>query len=200
MKPCPFRYPRRRWLRVAGLLTLAIVPLAFGQPASPPAAGNSGRALDPRNDLAGIRAKQEEARSFARSNNRAQAEKSLTDYNLSSPGSASWSLETAQKLVQLAEEMSRSGRPAVAAGLARDALQHAVRATQLAQTLEAALGAKMLAGFIHERFLADRAGALAAFRDAAQLAPSSTAAREAHERAKKTDEAFREKQNQGGGR
>jgi len=182
------------------MLTPALISAARSQPASPPAAGNSDRALDPRNDLAAIRAKQEEARNFARADKPSQAEKSLTDYNLSSPGSAAWSLETAQKLVQLAEEMSRGSRPAVAASLARNALQHAGRATQLAQTPETALGAKMLAGFINERFLADRAGALAAFRDAAQLAPNSVAAREAHDRAKKTDDAFREKLNQGGGR
>lgn len=187
-------------LTAACLLLPMAAASIMAQPAATPAADKQAKAIDARNDVAAIRSKREEAKDFAKANNPAEAERALTEFNLAATGTAAWHLETAQKLVQLAEDLGRSGKPALVPGLAQSALQHAVRASQLAPTPETALGAKLMAGFVSERYLADRAGALTYFRDAAQLAPQSTVAREAHERLKKTDEAFREKQNLGGGR
>lgn len=145
--------------------------------------------------LAAVRGKRDEAIVSSRANNLAQAERALSDSNLSPAGTANWHMETAQKLIQLAEDLARSGRPSP--GLAQSALQNALRASQLATTPETALGARLLAGFICERFLADRGGALGHYRAAVQLAPQSPVAREANDRLTKIDEAFRQK---GGGR
>jgi hypothetical protein len=193
-------HPLRCRLTAACLLLPMVTASSMAQPAATPATGKQDKAIDARNDVAAIRSKREEGKILAKANNPAGAERALTEFNLAATGTASWHLETAQKLVQLAEDLGRSGKPALVPGLAQSALQHALRASQLATTPEAALGAKMMAGFISERYLANRAGALVYFRDAAQLAPQSPAAREAHERVKRIDETFREKQNSGGGR
>ncbi|MBM3853523.1 MAG: hypothetical protein FJ399_10250 [Verrucomicrobia bacterium] len=185
-----------RWQRLLSsvLLLPAIAAAGFAQPVG---AGNGGPNAT-QSDLAAVRTRREIARNHARGNNVAQTVSVLSEYNRAASGTAAWHLETAQKLIQLAEDLGRDAMPRPA--LAQTALQHAVRAGQLATTPETALGAKLLAGYIHERHLADRENALACFRDAAQLAPQSAAAREAYERMRRADETIRQRRSQGGGR
>jgi hypothetical protein len=163
-------------------------PLSFAWIASAQAATP---APDYRNDMAAIRSKREEAKASARANNAVQAERALSDTNLSPAGTANWHLETAQKLIQLADDLARLGTPSPV--LAKAALDNALRARPLANTPETALGARLVAGFVCERYLADRTAALGHYQAAVQLAPQSAAAREAIDRLTKIDEAFRQK-------
>jgi hypothetical protein len=135
----------------------------------------------------------ENAKTQAKGQDLAGAEETLGALNQAKANTAAWHLETAQRLVQLAEQLARDAAPQNVAALVRSALQHLKKAEQKATNPTERLNAKLLAGFIHERFLGDSSAAVAEYEAAVALAPESTQAKEAATRAKKTDENFRNK-------
>src|SRR4051794_20607186 len=121
--------PLRRCLSAALLLATAL----FGLAQTPPVTGTA-------------RAIMETAKAQAKANNANAAEQALVQLNLAVPNTAEWRLETAQRLVQLAEQVSLDGAPGRIDGLVRSALQHLAQAERLATTPAAIASAKMQAG------------------------------------------------------
>lgn len=111
-------------------------------------------------------------------------ENSLTALNQSKPNSAESRLETAQRLLQVAEQAARAGKPANVALLAQRALQQLQVADTPAQDAPTRAAAKTLAAWIYERYLGDSDSALASYQAAAQLDPANAKANEAATRVK----------------
>ena len=147
-------------------------------------------------DVATVRAKMSEAKNLAKANNVAGAEQVLLTLNRAKPNTAGWHMETAQRLMGTAEQLAREARPASIAPLTASALSHLAQADTLTTDARIRAAAKTLAGFIHERYLADRKSALASFQSAALLSPTTaTSAKEAADRLQKTEDKARAKVN-----
>lgn len=195
LRPLPPSAPVRRRLP-CGALLLLLASSAWAQPAIPPGPAKKDEAAEAAQ--AAYRNALGNAKALAKANHLAAAEQALAQLNLALANTAEWHLETAQRLVQLAEQVARDGAPANVAPLVRQALQQLALAEQRATTPGATLNAKLLAGFIHERFLADAKSALASYQAAVQLAPDSAEAKEKSERMQKTDDTFRRKPKNSG--
>lgn len=170
----------------------------WAQPATPPADVKPTPA-EPVVEPAAVRAIVAQAKLFAQGSDATAAEEALTMLNVAKPETAEWHLETAQRLMQTAEQLARDGEPQNVAVLAARALQHLALADTRAKNAATRADAKTLAGFIYERYLADPAAALASYEQAAQLAPETAGkAKEASERLRKTDDNVKAKVAAGG--
>jgi|GEM_PF-4935330 len=135
-----------------------------------------------------------DALALAKNGNVPAAEEALHALNVAQPGSASWHLETAQRLVQLAGDLSRSGRAPLArtaAARALDALTTADRLPGSGAMLKAAI--QQQRGFIYERYLGDVENAKASYRAAALLLPQNASAQAKLKQFEETDAATRRK-------
>jgi hypothetical protein len=149
-------------------------------------------------DTAAYRTGMETAKGLAAAGNVARAEETLTSLNKTTRDSAEWHIETAQRMIQLAEQLAREARPAAVPGLATAALQHLVVAQNTAKNAKVKASAKAMTGYIQERYLANQVAALAAYQGAADLAPTSTKAKEALARLQGTEDNLRAKRVGGG--
>jgi tetratricopeptide (TPR) repeat protein len=132
-----------------------------------------------------------QAKSLVRAGNIPAAEKLLTDQNKYRISTPEWRMESAQRLIGLASEVSREGSPAAARQLADSALQHYNQAAAVAKTDKKRAAAKAGSGYIYERFKGDPMAALAAYQAAHQLNPSDVAIREAAQRLTNADAKLR---------
>ena len=169
-----------------------------GQTVTPP---GQAKKVDPAvqaRDLALYRAGVDNAKTLAKGNNVAGAEQALTALNKTKPNTAAWHIETAQRLMNTAEQLAREAKPAAIPALAASALQHLTQADSLAKDARTRASAKSLAGYIQERYLGNRAAALTAYQSAAQLAPASVKAKESVARLQQTDDNLKAKLPGGG--
>jgi hypothetical protein len=163
--------------------------VTFGQSGSP-----TGKDQNPGREEAAMRAGREwdavkNARDLARSGNVAAAENLFAGVCWGKKDSAEWHLELAQRLVQTAEELAREGEPQQVEKAVRQALGHLAQVQKKAKNAETEAAASTLAGFIHERYLADEDAAIAQYETAASRAPEAAkAAAESAERLKRTKE------------
>jgi len=145
-------------------------------------------------DLASVRGNVDDAKNLAKGSNVVAAEKSLTAINLAPANTAAWHIETAQRLIQTAEQLAREGQTGSVPALTASALAHLDQADPLAKDAPTRATAKTLAGFIHERYRADPVAAKASYQAAVQLSPSTAgAAKEASDRLQKTDDNLTDK-------
>jgi len=87
-------------------------------------------------------------------------------------GSALWHLAVGHRLGRLALELAGKGEPGPASVAARRAIANLRTAEQKAgDRKEVAANARMLSGFLHERYFGDLNAALADYRAAAELQP-----------------------------
>lgn len=129
------------------------------------------------------------AKTLAKGGNVAGVELAVSAINVAKKNSAEWYLETAQRLMQTAEDLAREGKGEQVTALANRAVQNLVQAAVVAKDAPTRAAAKTLAGFIQERYLADPAAAILSYEAAAQLAPvDAKGAQEASERLKKSDD------------
>lgn len=163
----------------------------FAQAITPPGQAKKADPAKQAQELATHRAGVANANALAKANNVVAAEQALTALNKAKPNTAAWHIETAQRLMLIADQLAREARPAAISALAAGALQHLTRAEALAKSGRTRADAKSLAGFIQERYLANRTAALAAYQGAAQASPTSKSAREAVARLQQTDDNLR---------
>lgn len=126
-----------------------------------------------------------------------RVENLLTALNEAKAGTAEWQMETAQRLVHLAEQMAREGKPQSIPKLIERALQQLEGVSRVGATAEARASAKVLAGFIQERYLADDDAAQESYRAAATLDPKNAAASEKYQRVQRKLETKRERKPRG---
>jgi len=123
-------------------------------------------------------------------------ESALTEANANPRGSPEWCLESANKLIQEAFSLTRSGRPAKAAQLARRALEHCDKASRKAarqpELAPLVAAADETAAMIQERLLADVGAAKAFYESSALRAPNGQGANEL-KRLKQVDRELRRK-------
>jgi hypothetical protein len=189
-----FRFPISAFqlFSLSAFLCFSAVPATHAQPATP--SGQSQKAAEHVSDSA---ATLDRAKGFARGRNADAAEQELAQTNVTAANSPAWHLETAQRLVQLAEALVRDAHQGDTGEVLQRALQHLKQADVPSVDNSTRVAANLLAGFIHERFLADSRSALASYRAAARLAPNSTAAKEAVERRQRIDDSFRNRSSNG---
>lgn len=121
-------------------------------------------------------------------------EELVAPLNQAKKNSPEWRLETAQRLMHVAEQIAREGKPDNVSALAQRALQHLKIADTPANDAEIRAAAKTLSAWINERYLADEDAAIADYEGAAALAgPGNAKAKEAAQRLKKAKENARER-------
>ena len=167
-----------RGLMTAFLLALVATGPGFGQVPNQTARTQA---------LAAHRQANTDAKAQAAGGDITAATQTLDRLSSAPTGSAARLFETAQRLTQLANSLSRGANPAAAQAVARRALQALADADRQTADpdLKAAIRGQM--GFLHERFLGDVESAKTAYRAAVQLAPDNRAAREKRERIEQTD-------------
>lgn len=131
------------------------------------------------------------AKALALAGNPVAAEKLLTDQNRFRAHTREGSLESARKVIGLAEELARDGKAAATRPLVTSALQHLQQALDRASTNRSRSKVRVTTGFVHERFRGDPEAALAQYQSALQLDPNNASAREAVERLKDADEKLK---------
>lgn len=133
-------------------------------------------------------AKTPAANEAAKAQTAAAVEALLTPTNKTQPNTADWRLETAQRLMQVAELAARAGKADNVAALATRALQQLNVADNPSQDATTRAAAKTLAAWIYERYLADLDSARANYEAAVQLSPGNQKAKESAARLKQTDD------------
>lgn len=162
---------------------VALVSAAVAQDLAQVPPTSKGSPVQVQVDVTAVRLKLDEARSLAKGNNLTAAEQILVTLNRARPNTAAWHIETAQRLLMTAEQMSHEGKTSGIAPMTASALAHLTQAETSAPNIRTRISAKTLIGFVHERYLADPKSALASYQSAAALAPStSTRAKEAADR------------------
>jgi hypothetical protein len=161
------------------MLALAVCALTFGALFGQPP-GNQGKdpKLGPGVSTVSLPSWSQaltDAKTAAKGNDAVTAESKLTATNVSSPGSASWHMETTQKLVQLAGDLAREGSAASVAPLAASALQHLRQAAATAPDLPTQADANAMMAVIYLNFNGDPVSAIASYKAAAKLAPKDPA-------------------------
>lgn len=136
--------------------------------------------------LAAERSAVANASQAAKRDDAATAEQFLLSVNRARPESASWHLESAQRLIQLAHDVPREGRTRVIPAFVESALQHLARADLLATNARQKAAIRSFTGLVYERFRGDHPAALASYRAAAALAPDNVLAVRAAERLQRT--------------
>ncbi len=183
-----------RWATAQAILLTVLASVAFAQTSS----SGSSEPITPAQRQEKYRVAIANARTLAVTNNVEAAEQEIVAASQRPPNSAGWHMETAQRLLQVAEAVARAAKPAGTPALASRAVFHLTQAEQLSRDPRAKAAARSLIGFVQERYLADRAAALASHRAASQLAPKSARARETVERLERTDETLRARVPGGG--
>ena len=150
----------RPWSRfsrlLACLLTAVLATGMFGQNTGAPGQARKSDPAAVARDLATYRAAVDRDKDLAKNNNAVAAEQALTALNRTAPDTAAWHFETAQRLVQTVDQLARDAQPASKTGpLLTSALQHLTQADRPGTPATPRANARMLAGFIYERFLAD---------------------------------------------
>lgn len=135
------------------------------------------------------------AKNLAAANDAVGAENALIKLNQAKPNTAAWNMETAQRLLQTAEWLTRNGRSGAMLLVTR-AQQQLTQAETAAKTDKDRASAKMLSGLILERYLANPAAALVAYQVVLGLNPNSQQAKEAVARLQLSEAKWRK----GGGR
>ena len=129
------------------------------------------------------------AKALAKNSQTVAAEQEVQTINRSKTGSAAWHMETAQRLLQVADQLAREGKAAPVRALANSALTHVNQADRDARDTHTRSAAKTLAGFIHERYLANPAAAIADYKAAADVSPTTAnRAKEAASRLERTEQ------------
>jgi hypothetical protein len=179
----------------AGLTLLTASSLA--QATNPPRLDKADTL--PRADLSTHRDALDKAKNFAKANNVVAAEQALAALNTAKLNTDDWHIETAQRLLQAADQLARDAQPATVATLANRALLNLTQADAKGRSVDARAAAKTLAGFIYERYLGDRTAAIAQYDAAAQLAPATAKnAKDAADRLRKTDNTVKQRVTRGG--
>ena len=190
-----------RWLHAAAFaagLTALIPQTGYSQAVTPPGQTRKPVTVSSTQEIAAQRSGMDLATRQAAAGNITAAEAILAGLSKAKPNSAIWHVETAQRLRQVADRLARDAKPANVSALANLALQHLARAEPLATDARMRAAAKAQAGLIHERYLANRPAALAAYQDAAALAPTDAKSKEAVARLQATDANLRTKLPGGG--
>ena len=149
------RGPYGRGLAFVFLAALSwggIVPPAHAQPPDSSRAMPKVDRVKQAQELAAYRAGVGNARKLAMANNVAGAEQALTAVNKSKPNTASWHMETAQRLMQTAEYLRREAKPAAVPALAASALNHLTQADGLTKDVRDRAAAKCLVGLFRSAF------------------------------------------------
>jgi hypothetical protein len=180
------------------VLAAALVVGVSAQPVSVSVPAAKPDHVDQAQDLVAFRTGMTNAKSLAAANNLTGAEQALISLNKARPNTAAWYIDTAQRLMQTAEQLARDAKPASIPALATRALQLLSQAEIAAKTTRTRAAAKALAGFIQERYLANRSAALTAYQGAVVLAPSSPAAKEAVARLQQTEANLQTRRSGGG--
>jgi hypothetical protein len=137
-----------------------------------------------------------DAKGLAKKGDLAGVEQKLVALNLSKPGTSDWHMETTQRLMQTAGDLVREGSPKQVNAIVSQSLQHLDQAANLAKAAKDVRGqanAKVMTGFIQERFSGDAASAIASYQAALQLVPDDKATLEALDRLQKADANLRAK-------
>lgn len=132
-----------------------------------------------------------EAKALAKTKNLTSVEAKLAAISHAKPNTAAWHIELSHRLIQVADQLARDGDTSSVVALANSAIQHLTQADTLTSDVRTRSAAKAQIGFIQERFLGNSAGAIASYQAAAQLAPKSTAAKEAADRLKRKDDMLK---------
>jgi hypothetical protein len=185
-------------IRLFLLAAIAFVAsLAAQAPNAPGQSGKNGIPAAP--DAAIVVATIEDAKTAARLGNVVQAEQAVNTLNRAKPGTAAYFMASAQRLLELAEQISLEGRTDKVAPLASRALQNLAQAETYAKTAAVQAQAKTLAGMIYERYFGDTDSALASYKAASQLSPGTAdRAQEAAERLKRSDDNVKARLAAGG--
>lgn len=129
--------------------------------------------------LTAYRAGMAEAKNLAAANNVAGAEQAIVKLNQTRANTASWYIQTAQRLIQTAEALNRDAKGANVPALINRALELLSQADRTATSPGTHAAAKALTGFLQERYLSNHTAALASYQSALALTPSSRGAKEA---------------------
>lgn len=126
------------------------------------------------------------ARAAARQGNVTLAEQLLSAVNRSTPNTAWWYFEIAQRLVHLAHDLPYQNNGTVIPAVVNRALQHLAQAESLTTVPRQRAAIKAFAGMVQEQFRGDHAAALASYRAASQLSPENQVAARAADRLQRT--------------
>lgn len=139
------------------------------------------------------RAAIDSAKTLAKSNDLGAAEQALTKVSAFQANTPDWHVETTQKLVAVAHELSRDGAtsPATITALANKSLQHLSQVETGSTDSRVKANAKAMAGFIQQRYVGDPAAALASYRAALALSPNDKSIKENLDRLEKSDAILR---------
>jgi hypothetical protein len=149
----------------AGMFAAACMATVTAQP--PGLVGNTNA------NVAAHRQAFNAAKGLAKQNNVLGAEQALLQLNRSTPNTADWYLESAGRVLEMAQVLAADGTKSASAALVQSALAHLAQAERTASDAMSRASAKMMLGHIQERYLGDLVSALASYRAAAQLAPNS---------------------------
>jgi hypothetical protein len=171
-----------RWIIVAAPLSCWAQLLENVRPSLPP---NGGVSVPPGVAAHDPRKANAEAKALINGNNINGAEEKLVVLNASKVDTSAWHFETAQRLVHLAEEMSREGNRSGVNALINQSLvrlEQAALVGRAERESKAEASAKTLAGRLHERYRGDITAALASYRSALLIDPNDAGAKEALQR------------------
>lgn len=130
-----------------------------------------------------------EAKTQVKSGDTVGAARKLALANLSQADTAAWHLETTQRLMQVAGQLSREGNVRDTKTVVTESLRQLDQAASLAKTGKDSAGearAHLAAGAIHDRFRGDPVAAIASYEAALRANPADAGAKEALERLKKS--------------
>lgn len=132
------------------------------------------------------------AKTLAKGQNITAAENALTVFNVSKPNTASWHMETTQKLMQIAGDLAKEGgNGATVNAVAQQSLSHLQQASTLAKDAPTQAQSKAAAAFIYLRYLGDPTSAITYYQAAATLAPKDPAIQQALTRLQSADAKMR---------
>lgn len=132
----------------------------------------------------------EDAKRQAKNQDASGAEQKLTALNRAMPDTADWHVETSQRLLQLAGQLSLEGNSkahvtsVVTQSLAQ--LQQAEEKARRDKDPQVEARAKAAAGFVHERYRGDPKTAIASYEAALRVNPNDAGVKEALERLQKS--------------
>ncbi len=175
-----------RW--IGAILALGMTAVVYAQ--NPNAPGQTKKASPVDDAIAVERSAMADAVALAKGTdlskmpNLLAVEAVLLDLSKSSLTSAEYRIEGAQRLIQVAEQLTRAGKPTNVVYLANRAQQHLDIADTPARDTETRAAIKTLSAWISERYLADDDAAQAKYEAAAQLNPGNVKAQEAATRIK----------------
>jgi hypothetical protein len=190
-----------------GIVVIAAPKLCTAQSTNASTTANVTKLPDSGANPAGIqhdpRKKADEAKTLAKGNNVAAAETALISLNASQTNTAAWHIETFQRLLQVADQLSREGNKSSVTAMVNQSLSRLEQASVASRTerdVRAEAQAKALIGFVHERYRGDAPAAIASYRSALQLDPDDKATKEALERLQRKSAVLEARFQRGKGR